>query len=161
MDSERGDLNPGEAHGLTIRTLRRSDLARLVKIDAAIGGRTRSVWFEHKLERALTETDVGISLGAERDGALVGALMGALQYGEFGRPEPVAVLDTVLIDPGFGRQGIASALFDQFIINLRGLRIATLRTEVDWNDLDLIAFFGKAGFKPAASLVLERQLDAD
>jgi len=166
MDGERGDLNPGESNGLSIRALRRSDLVRLVKIDAAIGGRTRRVWFEHKLDRALPEgaqheTDVGISLGVEKDGVLVGALMGAVQFGEYGLPEPVAVLDTLLIDPDYARQGIASALFEQFVVNLRGLRIACLRTEVDWDDLDLIAFFGKAGFKPAARLVLERQLDVE
>lgn len=35
-------------------------------------------------------------------------MLGSLHYGEFGQPESLAVVDTVLVDRGFARQGIAS-----------------------------------------------------
>ena len=98
MDGDRGDL--------IVRTLRADDLARLVKMDEALSGRRRSAWYEGKLDRALKESDVCISLGAEVDGMLVGAVMGTVNFGEYGLPEPVAILDTLLVD---GRKAVGCA----------------------------------------------------
>jgi len=124
-------------------------------MDERITGRSRHAWYEGKLKRALEDSDVQVSLGAEREGLLVGAMLATLYYGEFGLPEPIAVLDTVLVDPDFGRQGIASALFEQLTTNLRALRIERLRTEVAWDDQELLAFFASRGFAPVPRLVLE------
>jgi len=136
VDTEREDL--------IIRTVKADDCPRLVKMDEEISGRRRSAWYEGKIRRALHDTDLHISLGAEMDGILVGALLGSLDYGEFGKPEPVAILDTVLVDRDFSRRGVGTAMLDQLLKNLRGLGISRLRTEVDWSDRDLIAFFGQA-----------------
>jgi GNAT superfamily N-acetyltransferase len=139
----------------TIRTLRAADCHRLVAMDYAITGRKRQAWYEGKLKRALSEADVKISLGAELDGMLVGALLGSVHYGEFGQPEPLAILDTVLVDREFARRGIARALLEQLLFNLGGLRIERLRTEVGWNEQELIGFFARSGFTPVPRLVLE------
>lgn len=147
MDEEHG--------GATIRTLRAEDCARLVRMDQEISGRNRRAWYEGKVRRALAEADVKISLGAEVDGVLVGALLGSVHYGEFGLPEPVAILDTVLVDPAYGRRGVASAMLRQLLLNLSALRIERLRTEVAWDEFDLTEFFAKAGFTPVPRLVLE------
>jgi predicted N-acetyltransferase YhbS len=148
----------GEREDLIVRALRMDDTRRLVKMDQEISGRSRTKWYEHKVQRALQDADVAISLGAEMDGLLVGALLGSVHFGEFGQPEPLAILDTMLVDRSFGRQGIGSAMLDQLLKNLRGLRISRLRTEVAWNEVELIAFFGKVGFEPTARLVLELDL---
>lgn len=96
--------------GVVIRNLRSEDCARLVAIDEQITGRSRHLWYEGKLKRALEESDLHVSLVAESDGLLVGAMFAAVQYGEFGLPEPLAVLDTVLVDPAFERRGVARHL---------------------------------------------------
>ncbi len=59
----------------------------------------------------------------EVDGCLVGAVLGSLHYGEFGLPQPIAVLDTILVDPGHARHGVGTVLLDQFVKNLRALGI--------------------------------------
>lgn len=148
----------GEREDLTIRALRREDTPRLVKMDREISGRSRPTWYEQKVDRALRGTDVMISLGAEADGLLVGALLGSVHYGEFGQPEPIAILDTMLVDRGSARQGIGSALLEQLVKNLRGLRISHLRTEVRWDEFELLAFFQKMGFRPVPRIVLELDL---
>lgn len=144
--------------GVRIRTLARQDVARLVRMDEQETGRNRKSWYEGKLKLVLEESDVKISLGAEVDGILVGAVLGSLQYGEFGVPEPVAVLDTILVDRGFRGRGIATAILDALVKNLGALGIDRLRTEVAWNDRDLLGFLGRSGFAPAPRLVLERSL---
>jgi GNAT superfamily N-acetyltransferase len=145
---------------LTIRVLRAEDCPRLVRLDHGISGRTRQAWYEGKVRRALDETDVNISLGADLDGQLVGALLGSVHFGEFGQPEPVAILDTLLVDRAFARRGIATALLEQLLLNLSALRIERLRTEVAWDEFELMGFFARSGFQPAPRLVLERSIAA-
>jgi len=147
--------------GVIIRNLRSEDLSRLVAIDEKITGRSRHLWYEGKLKLALEESDLHVSLVAESDGLLVGAMFAAVQYGEFGLPEPLAVLDTVLVDPAFERQGVARAIFEQLLLNLKALRIERVRTEVAWNDHELAAFFDSMGFEPAARLVRETEISSE
>jgi GNAT superfamily N-acetyltransferase len=148
------DLENGEA---VVRALKPEDCARLVRMDQEVSGRNRRAWYEGKIRRAL-EADVRISLGAEIDGLLVGALLGSVHYGEFGLPEPVAILDTVLVDPAFSRRGVARAMLAQLLLNLSALRIERLRTEVAWDEFELTRFFAKSGFVPVPRLVLERRV---
>ena len=149
-----------ERDGVTVRLLTLADAPRLVRMDQAITGRNRTAWYEGKLKRALQESDLQISLGAEVEGFVVGAVLGSLHYGEFGQPEPIAVLDTILVDPGYSRRGIGSALLENLTRNLRALGIERLRTEVAWDEHDLNRFLGLQGFVPAPRLVLELRLGA-
>lgn len=82
---------------LLIRTLDEGDLDRMVKLDQVWSKKNRRLYLQRKLHRALAEADVRISLGAELDGFLVGAVLGSVSYGEFGHPEPLAVVDTILV----------------------------------------------------------------
>jgi predicted N-acetyltransferase YhbS len=143
---------------LVIRTLEERDLPRLVKLDQAWSGKNRSLYLQGKLRRALGEADVKVSLGAELDGFLVGAVFGSVSYGEFGQPEPVAVIDTLLVDREVARQGVASALLDQLLRNLSAFGIETVRTEVAWNEHDLVGFLARRDFVPLPRLVLERRV---
>jgi len=148
----------GQSDAVVVRSLKREDVARLVRMDRAITGRIRSAWYEGKLKRALADSDVNVSLGAVVDGCLVGAILGSLHYGEFGLPEPIAVLDTILVDPARPREGIGTALLVQLVKNLRAFGIDRLRTEVAWNEHDLNRFLGRRGFSLAPRLVLELSL---
>ena len=148
----------GQSDSVLVRSLKPEDAPRLVRMDQVITGRNRSAWYEGKLKRALLESDLNISLGAEVDGCLVGAVLGSLHYGEFGLPEAIAVLDTILVDPGNERHGIGTSLLDQLVRNLVALGIERLRTEVAWDEHDLNRFLGRRGFAPAPRLVLEQTL---
>lgn len=146
----------GPSPDARIRTLTQSDLGRLVAMDAQHTGRKRSTWFEARLARALSESAVRVSLGAEVDGTLVGAVLGEVQYGEYGVAEPVAVLDTLLVDTAFVGQGIGATLLEHLVRNLRALNIERIRTEVAWDQQHILSFLAHSGFVPAQRLVLER-----
>jgi GNAT superfamily N-acetyltransferase len=142
--------------GVIVRVLTERDAPRLVQMDQQITGRNRKAWYQGKLKRALEDADIRISLGAEQAGVLVGAILGSLHYGEFGQPEPMAVLDTILVDRNFGGHGIATAMLEQLMRNLGALGIERLRTEVGWEEHELARFLGNRGFSPIPRLVLER-----
>ena len=141
-----------------VRALRAEDIEDIVRIDARVTGRPRPEFLKAKLGRALSD-GVQMSLGAEVDGRLVGFLMGAVFYGEFGQPEPVASIDTLGVHPDYWKRGIGHALWDQFARNLKALQIARIHTQVDWTNWSLLRFLERVGFVPAPRLCLEKALD--
>jgi ribosomal protein S18 acetylase RimI-like enzyme len=136
------------------------DLRALIAIDRRITGRDRSAYFERKVAEALHQSDVRVSLVAERDGAPVGFVMARVDFGEFGRIEPTAVMDTIGIDPDYRDQGIGRALMSQLLINLMTLRVEHIRTEIEWRDRDLLGFLDHCGFRPSPQLCFEHAIAA-
>jgi ribosomal protein S18 acetylase RimI-like enzyme len=149
-----------EAQTVVVRRLRPADLGAVVALDAKNTGRIRDAYFRVKLAQNLAETGIQISLAAELQGAFVGFLLARVFYGEFGTPEPVAVLDTFGVHPDFRGRGVGRALLGQLRTNLHGLGIPRLRTDVGWDDQDLLGFFHHEGFRPAPILCLELDLTA-
>jgi ribosomal protein S18 acetylase RimI-like enzyme len=150
------DFGPLARDRMPVRTMVESDLRALITIDRRITGRDRSAYFERKLAEALHESDVRVSLVAERDGAVVGFVMARVDFGEFGRVDPTAVMDTIGVDPDYRDFGVGRALMSQLLINLMTLRVEHIRTEIDWRDRDLLAFLDRCGFRPAQQLCFER-----
>ncbi len=149
------DFGPLARDRIPIRTMREDDIRAIVAIDRRITGRDRSTYFESKLAEALHESDVRVSLIAERDGGPVGFIMARVDFGAFGRVEPTAVLDTVGINPDYRDLGIGRALLSQLLINLTTLRVEHVRTELGWRERDLLAFLDHCGFRPAQQLCFE------
>jgi predicted N-acetyltransferase YhbS len=156
-DTERDD-GTLPTDSVAVRDLRGSDLAAIVKIDRASTGRPRAEYYESKVRAAVGEPRLRTSLVAEIDGCVVGFLLARVWYGEFGHAEPAAVIDSVGVDPRFRGKHVGAALLRQLEMNLRGLRVERVETQVDWDQLDLLGFLAKSGFRPAAQLCLEKPL---
>lgn len=154
------DFGPLARDRIPVRAMKDSDLGALIKIDRRITGGDRSAYFECKLVEALHESDVRVSLVAEQNGRPVGFIMARVDFGEFGRFEPTAVMDTIGVDPDYRDLGIGRALLSQLLINLSTLRVERIRTEIEWRDRDLLAFFDNCGFKLSQQLCFERVIDA-
>jgi ribosomal protein S18 acetylase RimI-like enzyme len=152
------DYRPLARDKIPVRSLTESDLRALVAIDRRITGRDRSEYFERKLADALTESDVRVSLVADLDSVPVGFVMARVDLGEFGRVETTAVLDTIGVDPDYQNRGVGRALLSQLLANLGTLRVETVRTEVDWQDHDLLAYLGHNGFYPSQQLCFRQTL---
>jgi ribosomal protein S18 acetylase RimI-like enzyme len=148
-----------------VRTLEEKDLEAIVRIDAAAVGRRRQEYYQDRVKAALSDSRIHTSLVAElappgqETTAVVGFLMSTNYYGEFGRPEPTAVIEALGVLPELRGQHVGEALMRQFVMNARALRVDRIRTEVAWNDHGLLRFFDKNGFTPSSRLVLERTLE--
>jgi ribosomal protein S18 acetylase RimI-like enzyme len=156
---EAPDFGPLARDRIPVRSMIENDLRALVTIDRRITGHDRSAYFERKLAEAIHESDVRISLVAERDGGPVGFIMARVDSGEFGRMAATAVLDTIGVDPDYGDRGIGRALLSQLLVNLMTLRVEHIRTELDWHDQELLAFLSHCGFRPSQQLCFERVID--
>jgi len=146
------------ADGVQLRALSAKDLDDVVRIDREVTGRDRRAYMQQSLDEALRESGARISLAALVDGALAGFLMARADLGDFGRTEPVAVLDTIGVAPGLGRRGVGRAMLGQLLTNLATLRIERVETVVDAGAQDLRGFFEGAGFEPAQRLAFVRLL---
>lgn len=153
----------GETHEATVvvRGLKPTDLDAVIALDSKNTGRRRDAFFRIKLQQNLQETGIKVSLAAELEGIFAGFLLARVYYGEFGTTEPVAVLDTIDVHPDFRGRGVGGALFEQLTVNLRGLNVTTLRTEVGWDEPELLAFFRHEGFRPAARFCLDLDVTRD
>ena len=141
-----------------VRIMKPEDLDAVVKIDAMSSGRSRPEYFKLMLERSVNQAGMQISLAAEVEGRVVGFAIGSLYYGQFGIMEPSASIEAICVAPDARRQGVAQALMRQLRTNLGALGVSTIRTDVSWCDFDLLAFFEREGFAPAARLCLEKRL---
>ncbi len=154
------DLKPGESptDGITVRELRVEDLGRLVRIDRAATGVDRRGYYETRIDTALRESGIRVSLAAEIDDLVVGFVIGRVYHGEYGHMDTYATIDSIGVDPEFRGRRVAHAMLDQLIHNLRGLRVEHIQTEVDWDQWDLLGFLRDVGFRPAPRIALEYPL---
>ncbi|MFO0980959.1 MAG: GNAT family N-acetyltransferase [Planctomycetota bacterium] len=138
-----------------VRTLNLDDLDWVVRIDAERSARPRRAYYELKLREAHANTGIRISLAARLGGVPAGFLMGRLYYGEFGMPEPTALLDSIGVARAFSGKHVGAALMRQLLMNLKALGVEKLHTQVEWNQWDLLRFFERSGFEPAKRVCLE------
>jgi len=138
--------------------LKDSDLEAIARVDRRLTGRDRRGYLCRAFAEALADSAVRISLAARVDGAIAGFLMARLDYGDFGRAEPVAVIDTIGVDPLCARQGIGRALLSQLFVNLSALGVERVETVVAPGNLDLMGFFYSAGLRPSERLSFVKTL---
>lgn len=134
------------------------DIADIVRIDRSITGRNREGYMKHKLADAMHDSAIRVSLTARLEGLIVGFLMASVNSGDFGLTDPVAVIDTIGVDPGFAHRGVGHALLSQLFVNLGALRVERVETVVAPHDLALLGFLYDAGFKPSQRLPFVRRL---
>ena len=159
MSKTRYDKTTLEAESVYVRRLRPTDLEHVIALDAKNVGRRREEYFRVKLDMAIKETGVEVSLAAELDELFTGFLIARVYYGEFGITERAAVLEVLGVDPDFRGRGVAHALMCQLRTNLHGLGVRRIQTEVNWDEPSMLTFFQHEGFQPAARLCLD--LDCD
>ena len=84
--------------------------------------------------------------------------MASADYGDFGRAEPVAVIDTIGVDPAFSHAGIGRALLSQLFMNLDALRVERVESVVAKEHFELLGFLYRAGFGPSQRLAFIKSL---
>ena len=139
-----------------VRSLKEEDLAAVVRIDRKLTRRDRSAYYAAKLREMLKESGIRVSLVAEEDGFVVGFVMARVDFGEFGKVDKAAILDTIGVHPGFARSGIGHALLSQLFLNLATLQVESVLTQLSPENIDLQRFLYSCGFHPSQRLVLSK-----
>jgi len=142
---------------LKIRGLKTEDLDAIVKIDEKVLGENRKDYWERKL-KSMNNQSSQVSLVAEVEGEVVGFILGDVSGWEFGVPETIGWIDTIGVEPGYQKKGVATALAHELIKNLKAIGVRTIYTLVSWNDWDLLQFFHAMGFTRGDMINLELRI---
>ena len=146
---------------ITIRLMNFNDFDAVVKIDERVLGNSRPEYYKLRFERLFdTGEYLPTSLVAEnREGIVIGFIMGELYMGEYGISQEGATVDTVGVDPDYRCRGIGKKLMNDFIDHLRDLRVQKINTLVDVNDTQLEHYFTANLFSPSKTVInLERNI---
>jgi predicted N-acetyltransferase YhbS len=155
---EGNDFERVERARCDVRAMRPEDLPQILRIDRQITGRDRRAYIAAKLDEAMDDSAIRVSLTARLEGVIVGFVMARADLGDFGRTEPVAVLDTIGVDPAFEHHGVGHAMVSQLFANLAALHIDRVETLLARSDLALLGFLYSTGFEPSQRLAFVRRL---
>ena len=145
---------------ITIRLMKAGDFDAVVGIDEKVLNAARPEYYEMKFEKLFKSRDyLPVSLVAEeKDGTVVGFVMGEIYMGEYGLFQEEATLDTIGVDPDHQHKGIGEHLINEFMDHLKKVGVQKINTLVAWNDTKLINFFSANQFSPSKTINLERKL---
>jgi len=141
-----------------VRVLAAGDAPLVARIDQKVTGRDRGGYIEQAVREALEGSAVRVSLIGRTSGIAAGFVMAKTDLGSFGRTEPVAVLDTIGVDPAFAHHGVGTALLSQLFVNLAALQVERVETVVSRDDFDLLGFLYRVGFGPSPRLGFVKRL---
>ena len=139
-----------------LRAIGVESLATVVDLDSASNGSHRRDFFTKRFEAQDKHPKAFISVGALEDGKMVGFVFCHMLLGEFGSHELIAVLDAMAVEPESQGHGVGHELMQQLINEIRDRGGKGLRTQVGWDQPEVIDFFSNTGFRMAPRLILER-----
>ncbi len=140
------------------RAMQKSDFRSIVRIDREITGNDNSAYYEQKIKEVFDESGIRVSLVASQDDHVVGFAMARVDFGEFDRIEPAAVLDSIAVDPGYTHHLVGTAMLSQLLANLAALRIEVVRSEADAEHLGVLQFLQRNGFSNSERLAFLRDV---
>lgn len=161
VDFGRDEANDQERyarHGAEVCAMTSADLDAVVRIDRDNTGRDRRDYLSARLDEAERDRSIRASLAAHCDGTVVGYLMARADLGDFGRAEPVAVIDTLGVDAAYAHRGVGHALMAQLFANLGALRVEAVETAVPLANTPLLGFLLACGFGNAPRLAFSREV---
>jgi GNAT superfamily N-acetyltransferase len=141
-----GDFTALDRDRMEASLLVPGDAAEIARIDRHLVGRERLPYIEQAVKEAVEGSAVRVSLVARKAGAVAGYVMAKTDFGDYGRAEPVAVIDTIGVDPAFAKHGVGTALLSQLFVNLTALGVERVETTVSRENFGLLHFLYKVGF---------------
>ncbi|GAB4373384.1 MAG: hypothetical protein Kow00128_22900 [Deltaproteobacteria bacterium] len=140
--------------GLRIRSLVEEDLPAVVRIDRKHTGRDRTAFYAGRFREMRLGSGIRASLAVEEDRFVVGFVMARVDFGEFGKVDRSAVIDTLGVHPAYGRSGIGRGLLSHLLHNLSTLQVESVRARVPEGHFALQRFLSGNGFSPSQRLLL-------
>jgi predicted N-acetyltransferase YhbS len=151
FDALGGDL-------IDVRAFQPADMGDIIRIDQRVAGRRREAYIRELVDEAMADSAVRVSLVARVDGVAAGFVMARADFGDYGRVEPVSVLDTIGVDPDYWHRGVGHALLSQLFANLCALGVERIETSVARENFGLLGFFYDLSFEQSQRLSFDKKL---
>jgi ribosomal protein S18 acetylase RimI-like enzyme len=143
---------------IRVRPLDELDISRITAIDERLTGVYRPEVWERRVAYYIRR-DPDACWIAEVGGKVVGFMLADLRGGEFGLEETSGWIERFGVDPDYQGRSLGRRLFESVAGHLRDRGVATVRTLVHNEDLDLARFLRAVGFTDAPMTALTKHLD--
>jgi ribosomal protein S18 acetylase RimI-like enzyme len=144
------------ADKIVIRLMKIEDMGSIIEIDQKLTGTQRTVDQADLITADLGEPH-NLSYVAELADKVIGFILARQVYVGEPAAETCAV-QIIGVDPGFGRQGVASKLLASLVDECRARKIQSMRVIVSNRDSKMEGFFKHSGFKQAPLKVYNKSL---
>lgn len=141
-----------------VRAAKASDLPAAIALDAENTGLRKAAYWQERFEWYAGRQPDRFFLVAERDGALLGFIVGEVRAWEFGSP-PSGWIFAVHISPAARQVGLGALLFDEICARFRGAGVTHVRTMLAKDAHLLLSFFRGLGMMGGPFIQLEKRLE--
>ena len=144
---------------LEVRAVRRSDLDRVIDLDATVTGlEKRKYWLSVYRRYGSGTHDEQQFLVALLSGRVVGFVIGEVRDWEFGSP-PCGWVFAIDVDPQARLAGVATQLLQAIGARFQRIGVRKLRTIVALENTLILSFFRAQGMMAGPLIALEMDLD--
>jgi ribosomal protein S18 acetylase RimI-like enzyme len=154
---DRQEAPAPELGEVRVRPARGPDLQAVVAIDAENTGIAKPAYWKERFERYAGRQPDRFFLVAERDGAMLGFIVGEVRAWEFGSP-PAGWIFAIHISPSARLHGLGTLLFDEICARFRKAGVSQVRTMLAKDAHLLLSFFRSQGMMGGPFIQLEKRL---
>jgi ribosomal protein S18 acetylase RimI-like enzyme len=142
-----------------IRRVRKTDLDRIIAIDATVTGlEKRGYWQSLYIRYGVAGRAERHFLVAEAAGRVVGFVIGEVRDWEFGS-EPCGWVFGIDVDPGYRLHGVGTHLLDAICTGFRRAGVRKVRTLLSRDNTLILSFFRSQGMMAGPFIPLEMDID--
>jgi len=155
----RAAVSDGPAPAVSIRPVRRADLAPIITLDATVTGIEKRGYWRSVYQRYGANPDAGRQfLVAEADGRVVGFVIGEVRDWEFGSP-PCGWVFAIDVQPEARQAGVGARLLVAICAAFRRAGVRTVRTMLARDNTLILSFFRSQGMMAGPFIPLEMELE--
>ena len=141
-----------------MRPVRRDDLAQVIAIDATVTGLEKRDYWRSIYRRYGDADHAGRQfLVADRDGRVVGFIIGEVRDWEFGSP-PCGWVFAIDVKPDARQAGVGAGLLEAICAGFRRAGVRKVRTMLGRDNTLILSFFRSQGMMAGPFIPLEMEL---
>ena len=149
---------PQELEGVRVRAAQGVDLPSIVALDAENTGLQKAAYWKDRFEWYAGRLPDRFFLVAERDGTMLGFIVGEVRAWEFGSP-PSGWIFAISVSSSARLHGLGTMLFDEICVRFRRAGVHHVRTMLAKDAHLLMSFFRSLGMMGGPFIQLEKRLE--
>lgn len=158
MSYQNTDTSAAEFRDVRVRAAQPSDLPAVIALDAEDTGVAKVAYWKERFEWYGGRHPERFFLVAERDGTMLGFIVGEVRAWEFGSP-PSGWVFAIQVSPQARLHGLATMLFEAICVRFRKAGVHLVRTMIAKDAQLLLSFFRSMGMMAGPFLQLEKRLE--
>jgi ribosomal protein S18 acetylase RimI-like enzyme len=156
--AQRDETLAPDLGAVRVRAARSADLPAVIALDAENTGVAKAAYWKDRFEWYAGRQPDRFFLVAERDGEMLGFIVGEVRAWEFGSP-PSGWIFAIHISPTARLHGLGSLLFEEICVHFRKAGVQHVRTMLAKDAHLLLSFFRSQGMMGGPFIQLEKRLE--